>query len=417
MYDWRPGFWARLLRIGINRRGLSEASADCAAWVIAITVGMLLRYDFQAFDFEPLNVALACLEVVVLQAVIGGAFGLYVGRWRRGSFDEVSVLARSVVLSTLCLTAAVAPPALRLIPISVVLGAAWMALVLMAAHRFLLRVLSERRLRPTAESGIRIVVIGAGDAGAQVVRSMMYSPSSPYIPVALLDDDPRKARLTLSGVPVRGTRHDLERVASHYRADAVLIAIPSAPGEVTRELGEAAEALGLDVNVLPGISTLFDRSVDVDDIRPVTHGRPARPQPGRDRHRRPIAGYLRGQRVLVTGAGGSIGSELCRQIRRFEPAELIMLDRDESALHAVQLSLDGSGPARPAATWCVADIRDRQRMRRGVRRAPPGRRVPRRRAQAPAAAGDAPVRGGEDQRVRHPQRARGGGRLRTSTGS
>ena len=126
----------------------------------------------------------------------------------------------------------------------------------------------------------------------------------------------------------------------------------------------------------------------VADIRDVADHRPARPAPDRT-DLDAIAGYLTGQRVLVTGAGGSIGSELCRQIHRFGPAELIMLDRDESALHAVQLSLDGRA-LLDVRDSILADIRDARRRRRGLRRAPARGRLPRRRAEAPAPAGALP---------------------------
>jgi FlaA1/EpsC-like NDP-sugar epimerase len=149
-------------------------------------------------------------------------------------------------------------------------------------------------------------------------------------------------------------------VVRQCSADAVLIAIPSASAELTRELCLAGEKLELDVKVLPPISKLFHRSVNLDDIRPIT---PAdllgRSQADIDIEA--VAGYLRGQRVLVTGAGGSIGSELCRQLRRFEPAQLIMLDRDESALHAIQLSLEGQA-LLDRRDLVIADIRDRLRM-------------------------------------------------------
>ena len=416
MDEWRSRFWARLARLGINRHGLVEASADAGAWILAIVAGMLLRYDWAEFDVQVAHVALGCLEVIVLQALIGSALGLYTGRWHRGSFEEVSVLARSVILSTLCLAAVVMPPSLRLIPISVVLGSASLALVSMAAHRYLLRVLSERRLRPTGESGIRTVVIGAGEAGAQVIRSMMHTPTSPYVPVALLDDDPAKARLSLSGVPVRGTRRDLQRVAAQVDADAVLIAIPSATPEVTRELSEAAEQVGLDVNVLPGIARAVPPHGQPRRHPPGHPRRPARPQPGRDRHR--------GRRRLPARPAGA-----GHRRRRLDRLRAVPPDPPVRAGPADHARPGRVGAARRAAArWTggpcsnhrdlvVADIRDRQRIDAVFAEHRPARGLPRRGAQAPPAAGDAPVRGGQDQRLRHPEPARGRRRLGRSTGS
>jgi len=148
----------------------------------------------------------------------------------------------------------------------------------------------------------------------------------------------------------------MARSAQDHRADALLIAIPSASAGLVTELSELAGAAGLPVKVLPPVSELFEGSVGVTDIRDVT----AADLLGRreiDTDLDAIAGYVTGRRVLVTGAGGSIGSELCRQLYRFAPAELIMLDRDESALHAVQLSIEGRALLE-SPDLVLVDIRD-----------------------------------------------------------
>ena len=161
------------------------------------------------------------------------------------------------------------------------------------------------------------------------------------------------------GVPVAGTRRDMAAVVDRFDADAVLIAIPSADAAV-RQLTDLAVPLGVEVKVVPAVVELFGRTVSVEDIRPVTHADLlGRREIGIDLAA--VAGYLEGRRVLVTGAGGSIGSELCRQVARFRPSRLVMLDRDESGLHAVQLSLDGRGMLDDR-NLVVADIRDEQRL-------------------------------------------------------
>jgi FlaA1/EpsC-like NDP-sugar epimerase len=232
---------------------------------------------------------------------------------------------------------------------------------MMAGARYMWRLSIERRLRPSEIGAERVVVFGAGEGGAQVITAMMRNPASPYYPVALLDDDPRKTRLRIMGVPVLGDRRELARVAADQDAGIVVIAIPSAGAALIRELSELAQEAGLSVRVLPPVSELFGASIGVSDIRPLTEADLL----GRhevDTDVDAIAGYLTGRRVMVTGAGGSIGSELCRQIYRYAPAELILVERDESALHAVQLSLEGRA-LLDSPNLVVCDIRDRMRVR------------------------------------------------------
>ncbi|GIE46834.1 dTDP-glucose 4,6-dehydratase [Amorphoplanes nipponensis] len=337
----------------------ARAGVDAAALGLALLIATLLRHDgdFHRVDLSGL-LALAMVAAVV-HTVAGLRFGLYTGRWSYGCFEEIAALAR---------TAAVTTPVVfvldtllgRLVPRSAIIGAGLIALVLTAGVRYAVRLIDDQRLRPSPEPGTRVVVIGAGEGATQVIRAMLRSPFSPYVPVALLDDDPTKRTLRIMGVPVAGNRHDLAEVARRYRADAVLIAIPSAGADLVRELTGLAAPLNIDLKVVPPVVELFGRTVSVEDIRPVSHADLlGRREIGIDLAA--VAGYLAGRRVLVTGAGGSIGSELCRQVARFHPARLVMLDRDESGLHAVQLSLDGRGMLDDR-NLVVADIRDQQRL-------------------------------------------------------
>jgi FlaA1/EpsC-like NDP-sugar epimerase len=202
-----------------------------------------------------------------------------------------------------------------------------------------------------------VIVYGAGVGGQQVLGALLSDPASPYRPVALLDDDPRKQNFRSRSVRVVGRGTDLGRVAASTGASTVIIAIPSAGSELIREVTHRASEAGLSVLTLPPVSQLFSRAaIGLGDIRPVTNedllGRRVI-----DTEIEEIAGYLQGRRVLVTGAGGSIGSELCRQIIRFAPADLIMLDRDESGLHQVQLSIEGRAML-DSRSLVVCDIRD-----------------------------------------------------------
>jgi len=346
----------------LRYRHAAEAIADALCWTLAVAVSATIRLDF---DFELLTsggraLLLLAALAVAMQLVTGGALGLYGSRWRYGSFDEVAGLVRAGAAATvLLMTLSLGLPDGWRAPRTVPLGAGAIALVLMAGVRYAWRLSWERTRRPSADSAQRLVVFGAGEGGAQVLTAMLRDPGSPYFPVALLDDDPRKRKLRIMGIPVVGTREDLVAVARAEEATAVLVAVPSADRALLAQIFDQAATADIEVKVLPPVKELFG-SIGVGDIRDLD------PVDLLGRHEittdlGSIAGYITGKRVLVTGAGGSIGSELCRQLSRFAPEELIMLDRDESALHAVQLSLQGRA-LLDTPDLVLGDIRDGTRV-------------------------------------------------------
>ena len=327
---------------------------------LAVVVAAYLRYECGIPHHLVGRTLLFAVLAGGVLILLGHLRGLYSGHWGFGSFEETSTLVGAVAASTAVLYA-VDLIASRFVPLSVPLIASGFALTGSAGVRYLWRLNHERRLRPSGDDVARVVVIGAGEGGHQIVTAMLRNPGGRYLPVALLDDDETKRSLRVRGVPVRGGRADLGTVAAAEGAGVALLAIPSAGSALIREVEEHAAAAGLRLMVLPSSSELYGAEVSVADMREVT---PA-DLLGRHEHDTDIdsiAGYVTGQRVLVTGAGGSIGSELCRQLYRFAPAALVMLDRDESALHAVQLSIEGRAML-DSRNLVVADIRDRARMR------------------------------------------------------
>ncbi len=349
---------ARWLAAALPGRA-ARAGTDALALALALLIATLLRHDGDLGHIHFTGVLALSAVAALVHTLAGLRFGLYTGRWSYGCFEEIAALAKTAALTTPIVF--VLDTLLgRLVPRSAIIGAGLIALVLAAGVRYAVRLLRDQRLRPSPEHGTRVVVMGAGEGAAQVIRAMLRSPFSPYVPVALLDDDPAKRTLQIMGVPVAGNRHAMAEVVRRYAADAVLIAIPSAGADLVRDLTDLAAPLNLDVKVVPPVVELFGRTVSVEDIRPVTHADLlGRREIGIDLAA--VAGYLTGKRVLVTGAGGSIGSELCRQVTRFRPARLVLLDRDESGLHAVQLSMDGRA-LLDDRNLVVADIRDQQRL-------------------------------------------------------
>lgn len=362
--DVRQGARRRVLDAAVRAlypfASILRCLLDVLAWSAAALVATFLRFEL-APDDDVRNGLLRVLPIVVaLQMFTGYAIGLYRRRWRYGSHDEVGALVLTAAATTAGLYALnEAYFTDRPVPQSVVLVAGSIGLLLMAGVRYCWRLVLEWGRRPDPQVAEKLLVFGAGEGGVGIITALLRSRSSPYLPVAILDDDPARQRLTIRGVPVVGSRHDIAVAARRTGAQALLIAVPSAGSKAISDVSELARAAGLTVKVLPPVNEMFG-IIAVGDIRDLTE----EDLLGRrqiDTDLDAIAGYVSGRRVLVTGAGGSIGSELCRQLHRYAPAELIMLDRDESALHGVQMSLHGRALLDTPET-VLADIRDLARI-------------------------------------------------------
>ncbi len=364
----RDGGRSRLTGIGHfleRNRTVVQTLLDIGAWAVAIPLTMAFRFDLKlnAKAWEPFTIH-GVLVIIAMasafQIVTGMVSGLYRGRWRYGTFDETAHLARTTLLVTAALAVTNVYTFGRLVPSGVAIGGGILALILMASIRYGWRLILEQSMRPSVESTEPALIFGAGAGGAELINSILRNPQSPYLPVAIVDDDPTKRNLHIKGVPVLGDRTAIARLATELNAKLLIIAVPSAPAELLRELSSIALETDLEVKSLPRLDELLGSGVGVGDVRSITE----RDLLGRhmvDTDIDSIAGYLTGHRVLVTGAGGSIGSELCLQISRFAPAELVMLDRDESALHSIQMRIEGRA-LLDSRNLVVADIRDLDRM-------------------------------------------------------
>jgi len=341
-----------------RRRTLVQGLIDGSSWGVALCFATFLRYDFEVREDGFTGLVALVPLAVVMQFLAGTACGLYTGRSRFGSFEEVMSLVKATGLAVPVLALLNLLPEHRPVPASVPVVGGVIALVLMAGARYCWRLGIERRRRPNGDGCDRLLVFGAGEGAAQVIPALLRDPMSTFLPVGLIDDDPAKRRLRIMGVPVLGTRSRLVELAAEAKADTLLIAIPSAGPELVTEVTELGRVAGLAVKVLPPVRELFGGQVDASDIRDVTTADLL----GRheiDTDLAAIAGYLTGKRVLVTGAGGSIGSELCKQIYRFAPERLFMLDRDESGLHGVQLAIEGRA-LLDSSDLVLCDLRDRR---------------------------------------------------------
>jgi FlaA1/EpsC-like NDP-sugar epimerase len=333
---------------------------DALAWVTAFVAMATVTHLAGAGIADSIpRAAVAGALCAAAYVALGAVFRLHQGRAVIGGFEDVvlmSLVALSVSAVSVVLHFTTGPYFRPVVAVASPL----LAILIMLWGRTLARFVRDRSLQPRRHAGPEsepVVVVGAGDAATQLVRSMFADAHSRWRPVALLDDDPGKRHRRMRGVSVVGGTHDLVAVAAARGARTVILAIPSATQDYVQRLVQLTRDAGLDLKVLPSTNDLLDPGkVGVTDLRDVE----LTDLLGRhqiDTDIESIAGYLAGKRVLVTGAGGSIGSELCRQVARFDPAELIMLDRDESALHAVQLSIYGRAML-DSDDVVLADIRD-----------------------------------------------------------
>lgn len=339
---------------------LFPLSTDCLAWAFGLLAGAVLKLAF-GWTIAVAEIAVLTAVAVLSQAALGTRAGIYRYRWRISSFQEVSALGFTWVATSTLLVLGnfIFRYSVSDLPSSAVIGGATIALATMTSTRAIWRRYWESQRRPDAQECRRTIVLGAGEGGEQVVKAMLSDPESAYYPAALLDDDPTLRQREISGVVVEGTRADLATVARRHGAEVLLIAIPSATSKLIQEVSQLAKEANLLVRVLPATSE-FVTKMTVADVRPPT----VDDLLGRDPVEidlESVAGYVRGRRVLITGAGGSIGSELSRQVSRFGPSELYLLDRDESALHGLQLTMEGRALLE-SDRLVVADIRDRERV-------------------------------------------------------
>jgi FlaA1/EpsC-like NDP-sugar epimerase len=361
----------------VHRHSLPQLVVDAGLVALAYWLAYRLRFDRGVPDrYERL------FEATIAWTVIGSPlifslFGLYQKWWRYLNARDYEQVFKGVVVSTLALVGAIAliKPVVTTadtsrvavsIPTGVIALYFLLSLALLCGARFLVRVVLERRIqgfRPRIDAR-DVLIVGAGDGGQLLLREIVRNPELGYRPIGFLDDDPRKKGMRLAnGLRVLGTTSELDRIVEETDPEEVLIAIPSAPGTLRSRVVTACRARGIPVRTLPTVFELLldggtsvlrqAREVRVEDVL----GR----EPVRMELER-VGTYLAGQTVMVTGAGGSIGGELCRQIARVAPSRLILVDHAEDNLFAITRELEEERHVR-TATAVLADCREEERMR------------------------------------------------------
>jgi FlaA1/EpsC-like NDP-sugar epimerase len=354
------------LRSPVNRHRLWQLVVDAALVAAAWWLSWYVR-----FDHKPPVYYRRYLDWDVVLLVVGLTipafvlFGFYNRWWRYVSTRDMWGALRGVGVGVLTVFLVFTLTAFH--PARVPRGIWIIDLLLLLAFitgsRLLARTLIERPAAGTIVArGKEVVIVGAGDAAEQILREMLRTPSLGYTPIGLVDDDPRKKNLRLHGVRVLGTTDDLRFLLRDRRPDELLIAIPSASGEARERVVEIARSERVPVKTLPGLAEMISTDFNLTgQIRPVEVEDLLGREPV-EVDLESIAGYLRDEVVLVTGAGGSIGSELCRQIAKAAPRRLVLLDNGEAGLFDIERELvDERGFRATAAV--LADAGNARKMR------------------------------------------------------
>ncbi len=339
---------------------------DIALTIVSVLGSFALRLDVGELPYYFPAVVLMCAVALVIKIPTYYFFGLYRRLWIYASTGELRLITAAVttasvvtsgVMALLIVTGNVLPGMPRS-----ALGIDWLlSLVLIGGSRFALRILAEQSMarRPDGK-GKRALVVGAGDAGALVVRELQKSFQLNLTPVGFLDDDPVKQQQTIYGVTVIGKVDDLPLLIDLHKIDIVIIAIPSASGALVRMVNDVCRIKGILSRMVPGVYELVDGKVSINRLREVDINDLLRREPVRVNDEA-VGAALVGKRVLVTGAGGSIGRELCRQIARRNPAELVLLGHGENSIFEIFLELHADYPDLLLAP-VIADVRDEERL-------------------------------------------------------
>lgn len=344
---------------------LLTAFSVAGAFALRLDLGPLFVY------YQPQMWWMVGLAVLI-KPLVYRVFGLYRRIWAYASISEMMVIIVASTVASVILGGAIfllttiqqILPSVHYLgfPRSAILIDLLLSLALIGGLRFTLRLLWEmRNAGKQDKSNVkRILIVGAGDAGALVAREMQRSTLILAKPVCFVDDDPQKQNQRVHNVPVLGTIQDLPRLVEQKRIDEVVIAIPSAPGKVLRRITEICRQIGVSFRTMPGIYELIGGKVNVSRLRDVDIADLLRRAPTDMSHHN-VGHCLENKRILVTGAGGSIGRELCQQIARWQPQVLILLGHGENSIFGTLMELRSSFPELRVEP-VIADIRDTDRL-------------------------------------------------------
>jgi FlaA1/EpsC-like NDP-sugar epimerase len=323
--------------------------SDSFLFAIALTVAYLFRFEFSLDHVDINQIKTILIWLIPLKLIVFFSFGLYRGMWRYTSIRDFWRLAQACFISMLLIMAVI----LYLYRFhgfsrAVFLMDGILTFLLAGGLRFMIRTYFTS-FQPSLTSDLmatfqkkhkkRILIVGAGDAGEKMLREIFENRNLVYDVVGFIDDDLQKQGRSIHGVPVLGMIGKLPELVEEERIEEILIAIPSASGEQMRHIVERCKGCDITYKTLPGMGEIIDGSVSIKTLRDVSFEDLLGRQPV-DLDITGIRNYLDGRTVLITGCGGSIGSELCRQVVKFQPRSLILVDANEANLFHIQMELN-----------------------------------------------------------------------------
>ncbi len=331
---------------------------DCVIFILApLSAFLLWQNSFSLPGLILWSVLVYAGLALLLRPAVYYQLGLYQRYWVYASVEEMWGIGLAVLLSTLVILLLfwigtrwwplVLNPAVVVIDLLLVVA-------LTGSTRFGVRLTRQRQ--PPAQRSRRVLIFGAGNAGVMVARDMINSPQIGHTPVAFLDDDQQKHNMHILGLPVLGGREHLETAVRTWQIGCVVIAIPSASGSIVRQIANLCDQAQVEMKILPGLAEILNGQVTINQIRDVAIEDLLRREPVRT-NVQAVRRALAGKRVLVTGGGGSIGRELCRQILYCRPQELILLGHGENSVFEACSQLRQVGLGETRLTPAIADVR------------------------------------------------------------
>lgn len=327
------------LATGIVRYRLLEMFLDGFMLAAAFTLAFFLRFDFSIPTAQLENVKTFILPILGAKLTIFYLLGLYYRMWRYTSMSDLYRIIGASIVGTMAVTVIIFAIYRADFPRSVVLLDGLLTVFFIGGARIASRSLSSLRLRDLrARRAIPILIFGAGTTGESIIREIAKSSYLSYHPVGIIDDDPRKQGLRIHGIKVLGTREQLPSLINNLQIEEVMVCTPTVSREVIRDIFFKCQKSGVKCRTLPGVYQLIDGTVSVQQIRNIGIEDILGREPVKV-DLKSLAGYISGRTVMVTGAGGSIGSEICRQLSLLRPSSLIMFDQSESNLFQIEQEL------------------------------------------------------------------------------